>query len=126
MYTVYMQEQVCQQSSIPSVTVEQEVVQEPTEESKTTSIVAEETETLSAPIFPSHPVTTELKYEEADLLKILKVFHVVTRYQSITQKNLPEHVDFFGKTLLGQTSIKGFQDTLVASVKSCVNYLDVS
>ena len=38
------------------------------------------------------------------------------RYADTTGSALPVNVDFFGKTLLGQTSITGFEHTLGGSL----------
>lgn len=47
-----------------------------------------------------------LEQAEKPLKKLLKVLHVCARYERCTGKPLPESIDFFGKTLLGMTSIR--------------------
>lgn len=82
-----------------------------------------------AEVPPPAPVTVYLPDPaaiELALRKILKVLHVYQRYQSVTTNSLPESVDFFGKTLLGLTSITPFYETLNSSLKSSAKYLDVS
>lgn len=64
------------------------------------------------------------RYEEHHVLKLLKVLHVYARYRAITGDLLPEYVDFFGKTLMGETSLKKSQDTVLGSLRSALNYLD--
>jgi len=72
----------------------------------------------------SLPSVATRRYEEYHVLKLLKVLHVYARYRTITGDLLPEYVDFFGKTLLGETSVKKFQDTVLGSLRSAQNYLD--
>ena len=61
---------------------------------------------------PSDPVpvllsaSIVLEQSEKLLKKLLKVLHVCARYQRCTGKQLPDTIDFFGKTLLGMTSIR--------------------
>lgn len=61
---------------------------------------------------PSDPVPVTLsasivlEQSEKLLKKLLKVLHVCARYQRCTGKQLPDTIDFFGKTLLGMTSIR--------------------
>ena len=50
--------------------------------------------------------STVLEQAEKPLKKLLKVLHVCARYERCTGKPLPESIDFFGKTLLGMTSIR--------------------
>ena len=64
------------------------------------------------------------RYEDHHVLKLLKVLHVYARYRAITGDLLPEFVDFFGKTLMGETSLKKSQDTVLGSLRSALNYLD--
>lgn len=64
------------------------------------------------------------RYEEHHVLKLLKVLHVYARYRAITGDLLPEYVDFFGKTLMGETSLKKSEDTVLGSLRSALNYLD--
>lgn len=63
---------------------------------------------------------------EQAVRKLLKVFHVCMKYGSITGQPLPANVDFFGKTLLGQTSIAGFDVALEGSLRTLGIYLNVS
>ena len=67
-----------------------------------------------------------MKLLEIPLKKILKALHVHARYELKTGKPLPVTVDFFGKALLGMTSIRPFPDTLDASLRSAGLYLHVS
>ncbi len=60
------------------------------------------------------------------LAKFLKVLHVYQRYKDLTGNNVPDTVDFFGRTLLGQTTISGFSDTLNHSLRVANFYLHVS
>jgi hypothetical protein len=60
------------------------------------------------------------------LRRLLKAFHVCARYQQRTGKPLPSTLDFFGKSLLGMTSIRPFPDTLETSVKCAEKYINVS
>ena len=56
---------------------------------------------------PLRPNSSQvLEQSEKLLLKLLKVLHVCSRYQQCTKKPLPSSIDFFGKTLLGLTSIR--------------------
>lgn len=63
---------------------------------------------------------------QLSLDKVFLALHVCSRYKEVTGKDLPENVDFFGKSLLGLTSIQGFRDTVDKSVQSVKWYLDVS
>ena len=67
-----------------------------------------------------------MKLLEIPLKKVLKALHVHARYELKTGKPLPVTVDFFGKALLGMTSIRPFPDTLDASLRSAGLYLHVS
>lgn len=74
---------------------------------------------------PPAAVSAETRrYEEHHVLKLLKVLHVYARYRAITGDLLPEYVDFFGKTLMGETSLKKSHDTVLGSLRSALNYLD--
>ena len=83
-------------------------------------------------IVPVVPKVTEanpseiMKLLEIPLKKVLKALHVHARYELKTGKQLPVTVDFFGKALLGMTSIRSFPDTLDASLRSAGLYLHVS
>eukprot|EP00599_Poterioochromonas_sp_BG-1_P015958 CAMPEP_0173157972 /NCGR_PEP_ID=MMETSP1105-20130129/16001_1 /TAXON_ID=2985 /ORGANISM="Ochromonas sp., Strain BG-1" /LENGTH=744 /DNA_ID=CAMNT_0014075655 /DNA_START=50 /DNA_END=2284 /DNA_ORIENTATION=+ len=61
---------------------------------------------------------------EDKISKLLKALHVYQRYKDVTTRNLPDTVDFFGRTLLGLTTISGFQDTLNHSNKVATYYLN--
>lgn len=60
------------------------------------------------------------------LLTLLKVFHVHSKYKSTTGRDLPDIVSFFGMSLLGITSIQGFEKTLQQSRQYALQYVDVS
>ena len=61
-----------------------------------------------------------LEQSEKLLMKLLKVLHVCARYQRCSGKQLPDTIDFFGKTLLGMTSIRwGRTPVLPCSVLLC-------
>jgi hypothetical protein len=61
------------------------------------------------------------------LYKLLKLFHVCSRYTSLSEGNvLPADINYFGKCLLGETSIDCFSKTLNQSVRNAELYLDVS
>jgi hypothetical protein len=62
---------------------------------------------------------------EERITKLLKALHVYQRYKDVTGNNLPDTVDFFGRTLLGLTTISRFQDTLNHSLKVTGYYLNV-
>lgn len=79
------------------------------------------------------PAETELAEKESETmsadeasLKLLKVLHVYTSYSRVTGAPLPQNLDYFGKTLLGLTSVAGFAQTLQLSRRSAQLYLDVS
>lgn len=63
---------------------------------------------------------------EASVHKLLKVFHVCLKYKDVTGRSLPSNVDFFGKTLAGQTSIAPFEEALSGSLRCAGVYLSVS
>lgn len=67
-----------------------------------------------------------MKLLETPLKKVLKLLHVCARYETKTGRPLPPTVDFFGKALLGMTSIRSFPETLDASLRSASYYLNVS
>ena len=77
-------------------------------------------------IAASENVDISMPLLECKVKQLLKVLHVCLRYKDSTGRNLPEKLDFFGKTLLGQTSISGFEETLINSTRSAGFYLDVS
>lgn len=83
---------------------------------------------IETPVAVQDPVIANqpLSILDSKVRKLLKTLHVCLRYRETTSKPLPEKVDFFGMTLLGQTSISGFEETLNNSTKSAGFYLDVS
>eukprot|EP01039_Chlorochromonas_danica_P009992 gene9992-11050_t len=84
-----------------------------------------ETFGLSSPDL-AEPACAEPVNIDVQLKKVLKALHVYQRYKDVTARALPESVDFFGKTLLGLTSITPFPDTLNSSVRVANLYLDIS
>jgi len=60
------------------------------------------------------------------LQKLFLALHVYSQYKEKTGKDLPENVDYFGKSLLGLTSILGFRETVDKSVQAATIFLDVS
>jgi hypothetical protein len=56
----------------------------------------------------------------------LKLFHVCSRYTVLSGNPLPADINYFGKCLLGETSIDCFSKTLNQSVRNAELYLDVS
>ena len=100
------------------------IVQPPIANTVGTQSIEEEIKaTTTVPIEIS---AVDLSILDSKVRKLLKTLHVCLRYKETTLKPLPEKVDFFGKTLLGQTSISGFEETLNNSTKSAGFYLDVS
>lgn len=63
---------------------------------------------------------------EASVRKLLKLFHVYQKYEGVTGRQLPSNVDFFGRTLAGQTSIAPFEEALSGSLRYAGVYLSVS
>lgn len=91
------------------------------------------TESLSEPSTVNEiEVVEPVKVSEASMsveelsLKLLKVLHVYTSYSRVTGNPLPQNLDYFGKTLLGLTSVAGFAQTLLLSRRSAQLYWDVS
>lgn len=70
----------------------------------------------TVPDFSDFQATLQLKIH-----KLLKLFHVCARYPT---NKLPADVNFFGKCLLGETSITGFSETLLESTRKAELYLD--
>jgi hypothetical protein len=68
----------------------------------------------------------QLQSAEEFARKLLKALHVCARYEPSMRKPLPANVDFFGKSLLGLTSISGFSDTLSGALRSVGYYVNVS
>lgn len=59
------------------------------------------------------------------LYKLLKLFHVCSRYTMLSGGNpLPPDINYFGKCLLGETSIDCFTKTMNQSVRNAELYLD--
>ena len=63
--------------------------------------------------------------------KLLKALHVCLNYTSRVQSStkdtsikVPDEVDYFGKLLLGQTSLSGFEDTLKISLQCAHLFLE--
>lgn len=77
--------------------------------SSKTPVLSEDTSVTAKPA-DTAPVTLNasivLEQSEKLLKKLLKVLHVCARYQRCSGKQLPDTIDFFGKTLLGMTSIR--------------------
>lgn len=69
-----------------------------------------EDSSVTGKLLDTAPVTLNasivLEQSEKLLKKLLKVLHVCARYQRCSGKQLPDTIDFFGKTLLGMTSIR--------------------
>ena len=80
----------------------------------------------SIPNKSSHNAEATALILEESMRKLLKVFHVCLKYQDVTGRPLPSNVDFFGKTLAGQTSIAPFEEALNGSLRCAGVYLSVS
>lgn len=81
--------------SIPAISIEQSQSQ----------ILITPSSTITA--VPNAPTPTViLQLLEVPLKRLLKVLHVCARYEESVGKKIPSTVDFFGKTLLGMTSIR--------------------
>ena len=81
------------------------------------------------PIVEETPALPPVDFKEVVhqfITKLLRALHVYERYKDVTSKQLPDTVDFFGKTLLGLTSITSFQDTLNNSLRVANFFLHVS
>merc|ERR1711991_447090 len=61
---------------------------------------------------------------EANTSKLLKALHVFRRYSDYTGQKLPDEVELFGMSLLGQITVSGFNDRLEKSVRTASCYLD--
>ena len=72
--------------------------------SEDSSAVVKPSDSVFIPVTLSASIV--LEQSEKLLKKLLKVLHVCARYQRCTGKQLPDTIDFFGKTLLGMTSIR--------------------
>ena len=73
----------------------------------TSSTVPTSSATATVPIPAPTPSPSQILLQSEELLrKLLKVLHVCSRYQETVGKPLPASIDFFGKTLLGKTSIR--------------------
>jgi hypothetical protein len=85
-----------------------------------------ETQTGAAQLEHRETMTELRNGSEVVARRLLKAVHVYTSYHSVTRRVLPAGIDFFGKTLLGLTSVAGFAPTLQQSLRSASLYLDVS
>ncbi|CAE7548291.1 unnamed protein product [Symbiodinium microadriaticum] len=59
-----------------------------------------------------------------NIYKLLKLFHVCTRYPLLTGNDLPPDIVYFGKCLMGEPSTSGFKETLQQSTRNAELYLD--
>mmetsp|Transcript_23812 Transcript_23812/g.40540 ORF Transcript_23812/g.40540 Transcript_23812/m.40540 type:complete len:428 (+) Transcript_23812:36-1319(+) len=67
-------------------------------------------------------LTSELQASlQGKINKLLKLFHICARYPG---DRLPADVNFFGKCLMGETSISGFKETLQECTRKAELYLD--
>lgn len=85
--------------------------------------------TMTEPVSEASKVHDEASRRaelEEKTAKLLKALHVYQRYKDVTTRNLPDTVDFFGRTLLGLTTISAFQGTLQHSARAAGYYLNVS
>lgn len=79
---------------------------------------------VAAPQQPGFDAKFVQNLVNAQVQKLLRTLHVCSRYQAITDTPLPADVDYFGKCLLGQTSLGDFQDALQQSVRNASLFLD--
>jgi hypothetical protein len=91
----------------------------------TTTTPTTTTTTSMIPVIEPNTSALVLQLAEAPIRKLLKALHVCARYEQCVRVSLPANVDFFGKSLLGQTSISSFSDTLETSLRSTGYYLNV-
>ena len=63
---------------------------------------------------------------EKSTTRLLKALHVFRRYTDYTGCKLPDEVELFGMSLLGQITVSSFEDRLAQSVRTAGLYLDVS
>eukprot|EP01041_Mallomonas_annulata_P008533 gene8533-17600_t len=117
----------------------QSELQSSTDASNQTLPLETETVTVSTPLVPpaqpyiqllTPPAPVDpnflIEHVQDQILRLLKTLHVCSRYTSTTGRPLPPDIDYFGMSLLGKTSITGFQETLLQSVRYGRLYLDVS
>lgn len=120
-----------------TVTVVEEVEETlPVTESVEVATHTEETEQLVASTMtepeeevevpPPQPQVDLKAFLEVSLERFVKALHVYERYENVTSNPLPDNVSYFGKTLLGLTSISSFQETVNNSLRTATFYLDVS
>lgn len=74
----------------------------------------------------SNTFNTSNTSNEWKVFDLLQVLHVCARYEQLTGNSLPPVIDYFGRQLLGQTYVTGFQESLQQSILSANHYLDVS
>lgn len=76
----------------------------------------------------SDTVNAVIDYSEVlrgHLIKLLKLFHVCSRYSNLSGGiPLPADINYFGKCLLGETTLDSFTKALNQSVKNAELYLD--
>lgn len=116
------------ESNIVYITVPSEDISKPSEPIAPPTLAPVESQSNKAISETSNDHIKEQNnaFVEEKVKKLLKPLHVCLRYKDTTSKVLPEKVDFFGKALLGQTSICGFEDTLTNSARTAGYYLHVS
>lgn len=75
---------------------------------------------------PESCATSEHLPDRKSVERLLKLLHVVGRYESHSCSALPSEVDYFGKVILGKTSLPedNFYDALAQSVNDAVLYLE--
>lgn len=61
---------------------------------------------------------------EKSTSRLLKALHVFRRYTDYTGCKLPDEVELFGMSLLGQITVSSFEDRLAQSVRTAGLYLD--
>ncbi len=120
-----MEESKTEEVSTETLSIEQLTISTQSEPVSARDSTTQATEAPPAPIVQIVTVDAAAAVE-AGVRRLLKVFHVCLKYTGVTGKPLPVNLDFFGKTLLGQTSISGFEDALNGSLRSVGLYLNVS
>lgn len=88
------------------------------------STMTEPEEEVEVP--PPQPQVDLKAFLEVSLERFVKALHVYERYENVTSNPLPDNVSYFGKTLLGLTSISSFQETVNNSLRTATFYLNVS
>ena len=109
-----------------SITIETNTI-EPEVSNSTTQV--DVVETFHESTQSDHAPVAQVNIEEIldeKLNRLAKALHVYSKYHDVTGKNLPTNVSFFGSSLLGLTSITGFNDTLLLSLRFINLYLNVS